>query len=115
MIRSISVRLLVSVELLEFAESKFFELMQDPGQREDALQELRMVEMFSARADLKAKLALAKRALTWLTYERSPEILPRPRCRKPKYTPLPKLEEGTFLADLSLKLEAARLHERMVA
>lgn len=115
MIRSISVRLMVSSELMDFAEAMFDELLADPDQRLDTLQELRMVETFSASASPKEKLEEARRALTWLRYERSPEVLPKPRCRRPSYSPLPNVEEGTFLRDLSDALDAARFAESQAA
>jgi hypothetical protein len=96
----------VSAELLDVANANFGVLLQHPDFREDALQELRMVERFGP-ADRNGKEAEAHRALAWLSYHLG--VTPvKPLCRKPNYAPLPMLEEGTFLADLQRVLDAER-------
>lgn len=107
MIRRISTKAhFVSAESLDFANANFGVLMQHPDFREDALQELRMVERF-APADRDGRQAEARRALAWLSYHLG--VIPvKPLCRKPKYAPLPMLEEGTFLADLQRALDVER-------
>lgn len=111
MLSRISVRLLVSVDLASFANRMFPELMEHPDHREDALQELRMVDAFLSQATGAQRCRKAKQALSWLQYDLG-VVTAKPRCRKPSYAPLPALEEGTFLNDLSEKLEAAIAHER---
>lgn len=111
MVSRISVRLLVSVALLDFAKKHFASLMEHPDHREDALQELRMVDAFLSQTTDARKRRMAASALSWLQYDLG-VVTAKPRARRPEYTPLPKLEEGTFLNDLSERLEAARLYER---
>jgi hypothetical protein len=110
MVRSISVGL-VTQALLEFAEQNFPELFGNPRYREDALQVLTMVELFSEE---EKKRANTRRALVWLAYEHglSKE---KPRFAAPKFRPLPKLERGTFLHDLSAAHEDTLEAERMAA
>jgi hypothetical protein len=112
MVRSISVGL-VTQALLEFAEENFPELLGNRRYREDALQVLTMVELFSETKE-KAKRAVARRALAWLAYEHglSKE---KPRYEQPTFRPLPKLERGTFFHDLSAAREETLEAERMAA
>ena len=107
MIRRISTKAhFVSAEVLDFANANFGHLMQHPDFREDAIQELCMVERF-APAEQGGVKAEARRALAWLSYHLG--VIPtKPLCRKPKYAPLPAIEEGTFLADLQRVLDAER-------
>lgn len=109
----ISVRLLVSVALLDFAKKHFARLLEHPDHREDALQELRMIDAFLVQATDAARCRMARRALSWLSYDLGVEAA-KPRLKAPLYQPLPKLERGTFLKDLSDRLEAARVYERAV-
>jgi hypothetical protein len=111
MVSRISVRLLVSVDLVDFANQHFAELMNHPDHREDALQELRMVDAFLSQATGAQKRRTAKQALSWLAYDLGVTTT-KPRCARPVYKALPALEEGTFLNDLSLKLEAALEYDR---
>lgn len=109
MIRRISTKAhFVSAEVLDFANANFGVLMQHPDFREDALQELCMVERFAPRDQDGAKdKDEARRALAWLSYHLG--VIPvKPLCRKPKYAPLPAIEEGTFLADLQHVLDVER-------
>lgn len=114
MVRSISVRLLVSDPLLELAETEFSRLMKHPDHREDALQEIRMVETFVLGQPFPQKRDALRRALAWLGFELGVESR-RPRGRRPSYVPLPIIEEGTFLSDLAERLEVARAIERAAA
>lgn len=111
MVSRISVRLLVSVELVDFANEQFPKLMEDLDHREDALQELRMVDAFLPLATDAQKRRAAHSALAWLQYDLG-VVQAAPRVDRPEYASLPKLEEGTFLNDLSEMLEAARLYDR---
>jgi len=111
MVSRISVRLLVSVELVDFANEQFQKLMEHPDHREDALQELRMVDAFLPLATGAERRRAAHSALSWLQYDLG--VVPAaPRVDRPAYAPLPKLEEGTFLNDLSQMLDDARLYDR---
>ena len=110
MLSRISVRLLVSVDLVDFAEEVFPRLMTHPDYREDALQELRMVDAFLPQATSIEKRRTARQALTWLQYMLGVSTV-KPRCARPAYDPLPVLEEGSFLKDLAERLEAARMYE----
>ena len=110
MVRSISVRLLVEVDLMDFAEGHFAELMTHPDHREDALQELRMIDAFLPKTARTERRRMVRRALSWLAYNLG--VTTRaPRFAKPLYTAHPKLERGTFLNDLSEKLEVARAYD----
>jgi hypothetical protein len=111
MLSRISVRLLVSVDLLNFANERFALLMSHPDHREDALQELLMVEAFLFQATSAQKRRAARKALSRLAYDLG-VVTAKPHCEEPEYAPLPVLEEGTFLNDLSLKLEAALAYDR---
>jgi hypothetical protein len=106
-----SVRLPASVDLIAFANVHFAELMKHPDHREDALQELRIVSAFLPQATDAEKRRVARRVLSWLQYDLG-VVAAKPRCQKPSYAPLPELEEGSFLNDLSDRLEAARMYER---
>lgn len=111
LVSRISVRLMVSAHLVDFANAQFPKLMEHPDLREDALQELRMVDAFRPQAIGAEKRRMARRALSWLEYELG--LVPAmPRHMKPSYEALPKLEEGAFLNTLSETLEASRLVER---
>ena len=107
----ISVRLLVSVDLVDFANQMFPKLMMHPDHREDALQELRMVDAFLFQATRAQKRRAATQALSWLQYDLG-VVTTKPRCNKPTYAPLPTVEEGTFLKDLSDTLEVALAYDR---
>jgi hypothetical protein len=111
MVSRISVRLLVSVELVDFAHEQFAKLMEHPDHREDALQELRMVDAFLFQATDAQKRRTAHSALSWLQYDLG-VVTAEPSVERPQYEPLPRLEEGSFLNDLSERLEAARLYDR---
>jgi hypothetical protein len=97
MVRSISVASLVSSELLQFACASFPELMSHPDFREDALQELRLVELGETDG-LEEKVEVARRSLAWLSYELG--LRPdRPTFPRVDYLWLKDAVTGTFLRD----------------
>jgi len=111
MVSRFSVRLMASVDLIDFANKEFAELMDHRDHREDAFQELRMVDAFLTQATGAEKRRVARQALTWLAYDLGVTAT-KPRCKRPAYEALPVLEEGTLLNDLSLQLEALYSYER---
>jgi hypothetical protein len=107
MVRSISVALLVSTELEEFASGQFPELMSHPDFRDDALQELRMVELGETDG-LEEKVDVARRALAWLSYELG--LRPdRPTFPRVDFLWLKDAVSGTFLRDTDRALESLRV------
>ena len=111
--RRISVRSLVAIELEAYAEEAFPELMAHRDHREDAIQELAMVERFtSVTLSVKEKLAIAYRSLAWLSYELGVSEV-RPDDERPEFAPLPIVEEGNWIQEISDMAEAAL--ERNVA
>ena len=106
MVRTISVAALVSSELLESACGSFPELLTHPDFREDALQELRLVELGETDG-LEEKVETARRSLSWLSYELG--LRPdRPTFPRVDYLWLKNAVTGTFLRDADQALESLR-------
>jgi hypothetical protein len=98
MVRSISVGTLVTQELLDYARKTFPELMSHPDFREDALQELTLVEL-GETLESEEKVEVARRSLTWLAYELgvNPD---RPAFPRVDYIWLKEAVTGTLIRDL---------------
>lgn len=97
MVRSQSVATLVSLELLDYAERMFPEILFHPDFRADALQELSMVELGEV-LEREEKLEVARRALTWLSYELGVTV-DRPTFPRVDYLWLKDAVTGTLLRD----------------
>lgn len=107
MIRSISVGLLVPESLLDFATQEFPDLMTHPDVREDALQELRMVEL-GETLEPDEKREIARVALAHLAYELGMRAQ-KPTRPRADYLWLRDSVAGTLVRDLDLAIEAGRL------
>ena len=92
----------VSVPLVQLALGDFPRLMGHPTNREDALQELALVELASEEA---LPLREARQALAWLEYELG-LCTRKPAFSKPFSTPPPEIIPGTFLAELEAALDS---------
>ncbi len=97
MVRSISVATLVSLELLDYAERMFPEILFHPDFRADALQELTLVELGEV-LEMEEKVEVARRALTWLSYELGVSV-DRPTFPRVDYLWLKDAVTGTLIRD----------------
>ncbi len=107
MVRSISVGSLVTSELHTVACAEFPELLFHPDFREDALQELSLVEL-GETVDAEEKLTVARRELAWLSYELG--LRPtRPALPRVDYAWLRDAVSGTLLQDTDRAMQELRL------
>ena len=107
MVRSISVGSLVTSELHTIACAEFPELLFHPEFREDALQELALVEL-GETVDAEEKLSVARRELAWLSYELG--LRPdRPALPRVDYTWLKDAVSGTLLEDADRAMQELRI------
>ena len=97
MVRSISVGTLVSLELLDYAARMFPEILFHPDFPADALQELTLVELGEV-LEMEEKVEVARRALTWLSYELGVSV-DRPTFPRVDYLWLKDAVTGTLIRD----------------
>jgi hypothetical protein len=107
MVRSKSVGSLVTSELHAAVCAEFPELLTHPDFREDALQELALVEL-GETVDAEEKLTVARRELTWLSYELGLRC-DRPAHPRVDYAWLKDAVSGTLLRDADGALAELRL------
>jgi hypothetical protein len=96
---------LVSLEVLEFAEREFPELLFHPDFRMDALQELAMCELGEPLQG-EEKREVAHRALSWLRYELG-LVLDRPAYPRVDFLWLKEAVTGTLIREADLLGAAA--------